>query len=53
VVATGVTPTLGYGYYSPKYYTQTSANGSRRRLRPGGLGRPAGRSTGPGTGEQP
>lgn len=30
VVATGVTSALGYEYYSPKYYTQNGARGTRR-----------------------
>ncbi len=47
VVATGVTATLGYGYYSPKYYTQTGANGSKERRRTGALNRDVGGSPEP------
>jgi capsular exopolysaccharide synthesis family protein len=47
VVATGVTAGLGYDYYSPKYYTQASVNGSAGRFRRGR--RPVGSSSGPET----
>jgi Mrp family chromosome partitioning ATPase len=45
VVATGVTATLGYDHYSPRYYTQSSANGSDGRSRRGE--RPVSSSSGP------
>ena len=47
VVATGVTATLGYGYYSPRYYTQTGANGSKARRRTRALNRHVGGSPEP------